>query len=168
MFHVDNANFSEDTFDGRNVTDALMIAGFQTSNDTMDEDSTQSFRIDQSCRSQPLSSHNVDNLIFCQSPNEKSFVCPSVTSFLPEPSEENKENVLECKQKMMSWLLCKHVALQKEVEGSQIQVSVATEIPIVLKEEREQDAIIPVIDVTDCHSLYNPPKTTEDKQAKLD
>ena len=29
MFHIDNANFSEDTADGKRVTDALMMAGFQ-------------------------------------------------------------------------------------------------------------------------------------------
>ena len=42
------------------------------------------------------------------------------------------------------------------------------EIPIVLNEEKEQDAIISGIDVTDCHSFYDPSKATEDKQAKLD
>ena len=42
------------------------------------------------------------------------------------------------------------------------------EIPIVVNEEEEQDAIISGIDVTDRHSFYDPSETTEDKEAKLD
>ena len=106
MFHIDNANFSEDTTDGKRVTGALMMAGFQRRLTNTMNTEDHFLEVDQCCRTQTLDTTEFNNLEYCFAPNDKNFTLPTGCEKYEKKHVDGNVNLpIDIRRENLPWIL---------------------------------------------------------------